>query len=35
MDDDITMQKVIERLDIAGVTGGQPAGNHGLGLLHN
>jgi hypothetical protein len=34
MDHDITMQKVIECLDIAGVTGGQPAGNDRLGLLH-
>ena len=34
MDHDITMQEVIEGLDITGVAGGQPAGNDGRGLLH-
>lgn len=34
MDDDITMQEVIEGLNITRVTGGQPAGNDGRGLIH-
>jgi hypothetical protein len=34
MDHDITTQEVVEGLDITGVTGGQPAGNDRLGLLH-
>jgi len=34
MDYDITMQEVIEGLNITRVTGGQPSGNDGRGLIH-
>ena len=34
MDYDIKVQKVIEGSDITCVTGGQPAGNDGRGLIH-
>jgi len=34
MDNDITMQEVVECLNITRVTGSQPAGNDGRGLIH-